>query len=273
MDKIAKLKWLLSLSVLLASGAPLEAEECCGNRFYVGAFGGGLYSNSTDAYQLGTVFFLEAEGGPLEVYAHGKTRSITSGFGGVQVGYELSTCPWVVGCSGWSLSPAVELEGFWYSHTKKGHLINATERPLEGDFLDSFHMNSGVYLANVVFSLNNSCCGSIVPYVGGGLGASRISIKHAKSLQTDPEEVGINHFNELRHDSSWAFAAQAKVGLRYQICGALHIFGEYRYLFVDSSKYIFGSTNYPAHATTSPWNVKVYNINYNAIVFGIQYDL
>jgi opacity protein-like surface antigen len=134
-------------------------------------------------------------------------------------------------------------------------------------------MNAGVYLANAVFSLNTPCFGRFSPYVGVGIGATRLSIRNAKSLQVAPPERGINHFNSRRSDSSWAFAAQAKVGLRYSVCRSLHIFGEYRYLYVDSSNYILGSTVYPTHAPTSPWNVKVQNTHYNAFVFGIQYDL
>lgn len=262
---------LLLLAVLSLSTMYCDSSEC--NRIYVGAFGGGIYSNSTKVSQMGTAFFTEAEGGPLAVYAHGHTKKTSSGFGGAHIGYEWSQCPLHIGCSSWSVAPAVELEAYWYNHNKKGHLINSTDRLPEHDFLDSFHLDMGVYLANVLFSLNNPCLGKFSPYIGGGIGATRISIKHAKSEQTSPEEAGINHFNSKRSDSSWAFAAQAKVGLRYNICRSFHIFGEYRYLFVDSSDYIFGSTVYPSHAATSPWNVKVKNIHYNAFAVGVQYDL
>jgi len=265
---------LLSLN---AMNSNLMAIECCDsfqcNRTYIGGFGGGLYSNSTKMSQMGTAFFSEINGGPLAIYAEGHTKNTSSGFGGIQIGYEWSQCPLHIGCSNWSIAPAVELEAYWYCHNKKGHLINPTERLPEHDFLDSFHMSSGVYLANAVFSLNNPCLGAFSPYVGGGVGATRISINKADSLQTSPEEPGINHFNSKRNDSSWAFAAQAKVGLRYNICKSFHIFGEYRYLYVDSSNYILGSTVYPTHAPTSPWNVKIQNINYNAFVVGVQYDL
>lgn len=248
-------------------------NPCASNRTYVGAFGGGLYSNSTQVTQMGTAYFEEEVGGPLAVFARGKTKKNSAGFGGIQFGYELSQNPINCGCADWSLSPALEVEGFWYSHTKKGHLINPTNRLPEHDFNDSFPMDVGVYLSNVVFSLNNSCLGEFTPYVGGGVGATRISVKKARSIQVAPLEAGINHFNSDRCDSTWAFAAQAKVGLRYNICKALHIFAEYRYLYIDSSKYVFGSTMYPNHVPTSPWNVKVKNIHYNAFTVGIQYDL
>ena len=280
MIRLSKKGALLSLLALLSLGvtnSSLSAQECCdpcnSSRLYIGAFGGGIYSDSTHAYQMGTAFFTEANGGPLAVYAHGDTKSTSAGFGGVQVGYELSQCPMNLGCSNFSISPAFEVEAFWYKHTKKGHLINTTDRLPEHDFLDTFPMHTGVYLANVVLSFNTDCMGGFTPYIGGGIGAARISIKNADSLQTDPPEEDVNHFNSLRNDSSWAFAAQAKVGIRYNICQSFHVFGEYRYLFIDYSNYIFGSTVYDDHAPTSPWNVKVQNLHSNAFVFGIQYDL
>lgn len=265
---------LLSLNIMNSSLIAGEyGSSSDSNRIYVGAFGGGLYSNSTKMYQMGTAFFTEAEGGPLAVYAQGPTDETSSGFGGAQIGYEWSKGPCNIRCSDWSLDPAVELEAFWYSHTKEGHLMNPTERLPEHDFLDSFNMNMGVYLINAVLSLNHSCFGAFSPYIGGGVGTTRISIRNATSLQTAPIEAGINHFNSEQRDSAWAFAAQVKAGLRYNFCKSFHIFGEYRYLFVDASNYIFGSTVYPNHVPTSPWNVKVQNIHYNAFVFGLQYDL
>lgn len=275
-NRLLALLALLSINTMNSS---LMAEECCDpcecNRFYIGGFGGGLYSNSTKMSQMGTAYFTEAEGGPLAVDARGHTKKTSTGFGGVQIGYEWLTCPLNFGCSNWSLAPTVEIEAFWYRHNKKGHLINSTDtdRLPEHDFVDTFHMHSGVYLANAILSLNNSCWRAFSPYIGGGIGASRINISDASSKQVDPPERGINHFNSKRNDSSWAFAAQAKAGLRYNFCQSFHIFVEYRYLFVDFSNYILGSTVYPTHAHTSPWNVKVKNIQYNAFAVGLQWDL
>jgi opacity protein-like surface antigen len=124
-----------------------------------------------------------------------------------------------------------------------------------------------------VLSINNNCLCGFFPYVGGGIGAVRISLHNADSFQVLPVEAGINHFNSDRNDSSWTFAAQAKVGLRYKLCRLFHIFGEYRYLYVDTSHFIFGATNYLTHVPTSPWNVKMNNFHYNAFAFGIQFDL
>ncbi len=268
--RIANMSVLLALLSLLLMGSSLIASEC--NRVYVGLFGGGIYSNSTKMTQKGVALFAEDEGGPLAVEARGDTKGTGSGFGGVQIGYEWAKRPLEI-CSGWTIVPAAEIEAYWYSPTKKGDLFNTTDtdRLPEHDFLDTFPMNVGVYLANALLSLNN--CWRLSPYIGLGVGATRISIHHATSLQLAPPEPGINHFNSDRNDASWAFAAQVKAGLRYNICKSLHIFGEYRYLFVDFSNYIFGSTVYPTHAHTTAWNVKVKNIHYNAFAFGIRYDL
>lgn len=273
---------MFALVSLCAVNSSLLACECCEpqcceppscNRFYIGAFGGENYSNSSTVHQFGTAFFSELTSvGPLSVIAEGKLKKTSAGFGGIQIGHEWSKP--ACSCSCWSLATAGEMEVFFFRHKKKGHLINNTVNGLpEHDFLDSFHMSSTAILANVVFSINNNCLCGLTPYVGGGIGATRISLDKADSFQVQPAEPGINHFNSKRDDSSWAFAAQAKVGLRYNICRLFHIFVEYRYLFVDSSNYILGATNYTTHVNTSPWNVKVKNNHYNAFAIGFQYDL
>lgn len=269
---------LLLVLLFIAVNFSLMAWECCNsctcNRLYIGAFGGGLYSDRTRISQMGTALFSEYEGGPLAVEARGHLKSNQTGFGGLQIGYELSTRP--DACSCWSLSPAIEIEAFWYSNKLKGKLFNARDRDRlpEHRFVDRFHVDTGVYLVNGVFSLNNTCCGgSFTPYIGLGVGAARISFDNAKSKHVNPPEPGINHFNSNKSDTSWAFVAQAKAGLRYNIYKSFHIFGEYRYLYVDFSNYIFGSTVFSTHARTTPWNVKVHNNHYNAFVFGLQYDL
>lgn len=267
----------LALLALCAMTLSLEAWEDCdfcdscpSNRLYIGAFGGGIYSNSPKISQMGTAFFSEAEGGPLAVFAQGHSRKNSTGFGGAQIGYEWSQYN---ACSNWGIAPAIELETYFFNNKARGHLINPTTRLDEHDFVNSFDMDMGVLLANAVLSLDTPCLREFSPYVGGGIGAIHLSIRNADSLQVAPEEFGINHFNSKRSDSSWAFAAQIKAGVRYNISKSFHIFGEYRYLFVDASNYILGSTVYPNHAPTSPWNIKVNPIQYNAFAIGIQYDL
>jgi len=270
-----KLSALLALVSLSAMNSSLMADECCdpceSNRMYIGAFGGGICSNSNRVSQYGTAFFSEVHSiGPLSIIAEGHLNKSSTGFGGLQIGYEWSKPT----CSGWSLAPAAELEVMFFKHKKHGHLINETVRGLdEHDFADSFHMNSNVILANAVLSINNDCLCGFTPYLGGGIGAARVSLHKADSLQVEPPEAGVNHFNSKRSDSTWSFAAQAKAGLRYNFCQLFHIFAEYRYLYVDASNYILGATNYTTHVPTSPWNVKVSNVNYNAFAIGVQFDL
>lgn len=284
-NRLTALLALLSLNTfsLMAqeydySFEPMD-EECCYfpecNRIYIGAFGGETFSNSSKLTQTGTAFFQEASGGPLAIDARGHSGRNSSGFGGVQIGYEWSQCPINIGCSDWSITPAAELEAYFFRQTKKGHLINAisTDRLPEHDFANSFPMNVGLYLINGVFTLNHCCLGKFSPYVGGGVGFANIFIRKADSQQVSPPESGVNHFNSNQSDSDWAFAAQVKTGVRYNICGRFHIFGEYRFSYIDTSSYLFGSTVYPNHAPTSTWNVDVKGTCYNAFAFGVQFDL
>ncbi len=269
--------FIASLALASAASTSLSAwgdcDVCKDHRFYVGGFGGALYSESTHMSQLGTAFFTEAEGGPLAVIARGHAKSKDVGFGGAQLGYEWTEFARNNQCCGISILPAVELEAFFFNNNKKGHLINPTTRLPEHDFANSFSVKSSAILVNGVFSFHNSSLFGLTPYVGGGLGAVRSSISNAKSTQVAPLEAGINHFNSGRSDSNWTFAAQFKAGLSYQICNSIHIFGEYRYLYLDTNHYVLGSTNYPTHVPTSPWNVKVKHTNYNAFAVGIQFDL
>lgn len=283
MSKLGRLAVLFALASLSTMSSSLAAWECCdqpswecceqpsSSRLYIGAFGGGLYSNRSRVNQYGTAFFSEVTSiGPLSIIGEGRLNRTSTGFGGVQLGYECSRPV----CSGWSLAPAGELEAFFFNHKKRGHLINHTVRGLpEHDFLDTFHMSSSVILANLVLAMNSDCLCGFSPYIGGGIGAARVSLHNADSLQVAPVELGVNHFNSNRSDSSWTFAAQAKAGLRYNFCEMFHVFAEYRYLFVDTNHYVFGATNYLTHVPTSAWNVRVKNTNYNAWVVGIQLDL
>lgn len=253
------------------------SDPCCNTgRLYIGGFGGGIWTDSASIEQLGTAFFpydppTFTTGGPLAVIAQGHTKSSSTGFGGAQVGYEWLK-PW--GCD-WTLGTAGELEAYYFQHKNSGtHLINHTLRGLpEHDFVDSFKLNRTVILANVVFSLTSCCMQGFTPYVGGGIGAAYLSLRNADSFQVEPVEAGINHFNSRRSDSTWAFAAQAKAGIRYNFCECFHIFAEYRYLYIDNGNFILGSTNYTTHVPTSAWNVRIKSVNHNAFAVGLQFDL
>lgn len=272
-----KASLLMSLILVYIVSPSLDAwEDCCSckpNRIYIGAFGGGIYSNSPQITHKGMGFFPEAVGGPLAILSRGHIKKTSTGFGGGQIGYEWSQFTQYFDCCNWKLTPAVEFEAYFFNSKKKAHIINPAGRLPKLTIIDTFHLNSSVLIANAVISLNSFCLKGFFPYIGGGIGAARPSISKIKSIQISPAEPGINHFNSNRNDSCWTFAAQLKAGIRYTICKSLHIFGEYRYLYLDSSNYIFGSTNYPNHRRTSEWYVKVNNVHYNAFSIGIQYDL
>ncbi len=92
--------------------ATTSVDSCSCNRLYFGIFGGGIYSNSSKASQMGTALFSEDEGGPLAVEARGHVKKNGTGFGGVQFGYEWSKCMSNT-CSSWAIAPAAEIEGYW----------------------------------------------------------------------------------------------------------------------------------------------------------------
>lgn len=264
---LAALLAYISIHIISPS---LWAQECCYSacdRWYVGAFGGGIHSNAPQIIQRGTAFL---ESGILAVDARGYTGSNWSGFGGLQVGYEWAPCPFAIGCADANIASAIEVEAYWYRYKKQGDMINPTLE--EHDFIDTFPMNFGVYLLNGVCTFHNRSLGKFSPYLGGGIGVAHIYIHNASSIQVSPAEPE-DHFNSDRSDRSWAFAAQAKAGFRYNICHRIHPFAEYRFLYVDSSRYIFGSTIYDTHAPTTTWIVDVKHIYHNAFVFGLQFDL
>ncbi|MDP1836517.1 MAG: outer membrane beta-barrel protein [Chlamydiales bacterium] len=242
------------------------------DRVYFGAFGGAIASDSTRITQTGTVFFPDIDGGPMDVNAQGDSNSTASAFGGVQFGYEWTQYPFITGFSDWIVTPTLEIEGYWYNHTKKGHLINPTDRIPEHDFASSFPMDVAVDLLNGVLTMR-SAFGRVAPYIAGGIGAARLRIRNAVSLQTSPPEPDINHFNSKPKNATWAFAAQIKAGLNYYVYDRVHLFAEYRCLYIDSSAYKLGPTDYPDHAATSSWKIHMKNIYYNAFALGVQFDL
>lgn len=116
-----RLATLLALVCLSAMSSSLSAAyDCCEqpscNRLYVGAFGGGIFSDSSEASQFGTAFFSEVDSiGPLSIIAEGNLNKTSTGFGGVQVGYEWYTPSY----SDWSIATAAELEAFFFKLIKR----------------------------------------------------------------------------------------------------------------------------------------------------------
>jgi hypothetical protein len=231
---------------------------------YVGVFGGGGSRGGTDVSQLGTVFFVEAVGGPLAVDATGRTSSGGVGFGGAHLGYEWSY--------GTYLRPALEIEGFYLAGNQpRATLVTPTDRFAEHSFDTTFPTRTTVLLANMVVGFNTPYQG-ITPYIGGGIGAANVSINGATSTQTDPAEPGINHVNARPDSSAWTFAAQAKAGARFALGNSgAYLFGEYRYLYVGDVNQAFGSTVNPVHAATSPWTASFGGTSHHLAAGGVGF--
>jgi opacity protein-like surface antigen len=250
----------LSCSTALADegggGAPARGA-------YVGLFGGGGVGSIGNVTQFGTVFFSEATGGPLSVNATGHSNTSGVGLVGVQIGHEWSYGP--------SLRPALEIEGLYLSGTQRAMLNNPSDRLPEHTFDDTFPTRNAVFLANVVLGFRTPYQ-NVTPYVGGGMGAARISIHGADSVQINPPEAGINHFNSGPDSSAWGFAAQAKAGVRIALGNRAYVFGEYRYLFVGATDQIFGPTVDPSHAATSAWTVRPSDMSNHLAVGGIGFS-
>jgi len=260
------MRFTLTLAIIASFvAAPAVAQQATpGRGLYVGVFGGGGSSTGTDVTQRGTAFFPEVSGGPLAVNATGRTDSGGVGFVGGQIGYELSYPSVVV--------PAFEIEGVYLdAGTRRTSLQNPTNRLSEHTFDATFPMNSAVFLANMVFSFPTAYAG-VTPYIGGGIGGARVSIDGAKSLQTNPSEGDLNHFNSGPDASAWTFAAQVKAGIRVAISRNAYLFGEYRYLYVGSSDQTFGSTVDPAHVPTSAWTVSFDETSHHLGTAGIGFN-
>ena len=131
-------------------------------------------------------------------------------------------------------------------------------------------MDNAAFLTNVVLSVQTPFQ-AITPYVGGGIGAACVTISGADSLQVGPPEPGVNHFNSGPDSSSWGFAAQAKAGLRVPLGEVAYLFAEYRYLYVGSTTYIYGSTVYPTHVPTTDWTVHFNDMSHHLGVVGIGF--
>jgi hypothetical protein len=243
--------------------------ECRG--VYVGIFGGGGVSSINPVSQVGTALIPDSRGGPLSVNAVGGTGSRAVGLVGLQIGHESPRCSLGAAGDGWNLLPAGEVEAYYLAGTQRADLNNATSRLPEHEFLDSFPMNNAVFTTNLILSAQTPCRG-LIPYVGGGIGAACVSISGADSTQVSPAEPGINHFNSVPDSSCWSFAAQAKTGVRVPLSERCWLFAEYRYLYVSSTTYTFGSTRYPTHVPTTPWTVHFGDMSNHMGVGGIGFS-
>jgi len=146
------MRFLPALAVIasLATASTVAAEQASPARgTYVGVFGGWGSSTDTGVSQLGSVFFIEAEGGPLAVNATGQLDSDSVGFVGGHVGHEWS--------SNSAVLSAFELEGFSLdTGTRRAALVNPTDRLVEQEFDSTFPTDTAVFLANLVVSYPTS---------------------------------------------------------------------------------------------------------------------
>ena len=240
--------------------------------FYLGVFGGDGSSGQFHASQFGSAFFPEAAGGPLAVNAFGHTKSQSGWLAGAQVGYQARDILFNSSLD-WRVTPAIELEGYYLGNRSfTGDLINNTTRVPEHDFVVTYPMKRSVFLTSAVLSLNNPCY-LFHPYIGVGFGGAIVEISGADSTQVAPAEPGINHYNSNTSDTSPVFAGQVKAGLSYDFNEYVSLFAEYRWLYLSSTHFAFGSTDYPTHVATTNWQVKIDSQRYNMGVAGIRFNL
>lgn len=264
---------LLVLTASVAnSGAmgPVSITET--GKIYVGVFGGGGTVNSVDISQFGTAFFSEVTSiGPLAVNAFGSSGSSSTGMVGGHIGF---AWPNNVGAH-FPVTPALELEGYYMGGvTINGNdITNETASLPEHDFLVTYPLKTGVFLVNAVLNSSNSVFGNFKPYAGVGIGSALVSTSGATSLQLRPLEPGINHYDGDPNDTAFAFAAQPKVGVRYEFNSHASVFIEYRYLYLSQTNYTFGSTQAHGHVPTSPWLVRIKPQSYNMGTVGIEFDV
>ncbi|MCS5707914.1 outer membrane beta-barrel protein [Candidatus Berkiella cookevillensis] len=255
-------------STAFASHSPAATSVA---KFYLGAFGGGGSSNHFKASQFGTAFFPEAMGGPLSINAFGQLNSKKTAFLGFQLGYQAQEIP-LNASSQWALGVAAELEGYFMNKRSfSGTLVNNnTVRLPEHDFMVSYPMKKSVFLVNAVLSFKKANL-PIHPYIGFGIGNAITKISDAYAMQINPPEADVNHYNTSISDTKSTFAGQLKLGLNYDINKYLSLFGEYRWLYLASTDFLFGSTLFLNHVETSSWQVKLDAQKYNLGSVGIRF--
>ncbi len=261
---------LLLLTSVAAHAMPYGAQ----GQLYLGAFGGGGSSNTFQANQFATALFTEASGGPFAVNAFGHAQSHSVWLAGGQMGYQVPEIVVNAFSTAFALVPAAELEGYYLGNgSYKANNVNNTTRLPQHKFRVTYPQSTAVFLTNAQLGFNLPYLCSFHPYLGLGIGGGILSISSAKSAQIAPAEPGINHFNARASDSAPAFAGQVKVGLSYEISKCASLFAEYRWLYLSSTHYTFGSTVYTGHAVTTSWLVKLGHQEYNMGTVGIRFNI
>ena len=265
LQKILMSAFIMPSLTLMAQASEQQQTNSDPMGIYFGGFGGWVYPYNVTVIQMGTVLPSEAVGGALNVAATGTAHGKIKGFGGAHIGFE-----WMNKInSGFRLAPSLELEGTYFANTmKKADLINPSTRLDAHEFIDTLPMRAGTLLLNGILEFNNDY---ISPYIGFGVGVGFVSIHDANSLQIDPLEANVNHFNSNTNDFNTLFATQAKAGLRYRFLKHYRLSAEYRFFYLPSSDFTFGSTDYSDHAVTTPWMVRLNGMRYNTFTLGLDF--
>ena len=257
---------LASIITFLLASVSSAADISDSRSLYIGAFGGVGSFGEVSMQQVGTVI-TQPPFPDINVDARGSADSVVAPIVGVQLGYELKK--WDVSTSGWSIGMAAEVEGLYLTVEPEGALD--IDPYLLGTQYVSLPLNGGAVLVNAVFSLRTPHSEAITPYVGLGAGYGAVFIDGSNS--TNPSEPGINHFNSEPDASSGGLALQAKIGVRALISSSWSVFTEFRHIYIGSTEYTFGETDYPGeHLPTTKWNVDLGEQNYNLWVSGLSYN-
>ncbi len=207
----------------------------------------------------------------MAVDAFGELNNKSVLFFGAQLGYQAQEIS-LNSSSQWTLRPAIELEGYAMNKRSfKGNLNNDTARLPEHEFMVSYPIKNTVFLTNAVLNFNNEHF-PVHPYIGFGIGNAIIRNAHATATQVNPPEVGINHYNANTSDTSSTFAGQIKLGLGYDMSKCVSFFAEYRWLYLASTDFVFGSTVYPSHVPTSSWRVNLGSQRYHLGDIGVRFS-
>ncbi len=236
--------------------------------FYIGAFGGGGGFSVSNFTQSTTKYSSASQGGTVHVSAYGGGKTAGVGMVGVQIGYlwpeweNHSPKPHFFS----RLRFATEFEGY-YLGTKISRYLNTGY----ATFISTYPINGGTLLGSFVCNFAKNEDLGLGFFLGAAAGTSVLTSYSATSYQIDPAEPGINHFNTKPTATAWTFAAQGKLGLTYDLTDQFKLTGEYRFLYLTPAKLTFGSTDYPNHAPTSSWTVKLGNMFVNTGDIGLTY--
>lgn len=251
-------------AVLALSNAASAADISDSRSLYAGAFGGFGFLGEASMQQLGTV--ITPDSFPdIDVDARGSADRVSAPIAGVQLGYELNQ--WDLSPSGWSVGIAGEIEGLYLAAEPQG-VLDIDPQALGTQYV-SLPLSVGAVLLNAVAGLRTPHSDRVIPYAGAGIGYGAVFINGSNS--TNPSEPGINHFNSEPDASAAGLALQAKIGIKAAVANNWSIFTEFRHVYIASTDYTFGRTEYETHLPTTKWNVELGPQNYNLWVTGVSY--